>query len=118
MNFTERISTVCNIRIVSDVFSDNSDIRDKDAGEVSAVLIFRVGFNTPGNQQVGRNEVAWVKAPAYLISQTVAGRVDLSLMYRNFVSMCIREKINMNLQLVASREFSGVTLNCYQEWTS
>ena len=103
MNFTERISTVCSIRIVSDVFSDNSDIRDKDAGEVSAVLIFRVGFNTPGNQQVGSNEVAGVKALAYLISQTVARLVDLSLIYRNFASMCIREEINMNLQLEVSR---------------
>ena len=53
VRFTGRISngrsnicTVCSIRIVFDVLGYNSDIRDKDAGELPAVLIFSVGLNT------------------------------------------------------------------------
>ncbi len=52
VNFTERIRNdrsdicpVCSIRIMFDVLSDNSDIRDKDIGEVASVLIFRMGLN-------------------------------------------------------------------------
>ena len=54
---------------------------------VASGLCLTFSVITARNQQVGRNEVAGVKAPAYLISQTVAVLVDLSLIYRNFASM-------------------------------
>ena len=43
-------SSVCavrSVRIVLDVYGDNSGVRDKDAREVTSVPIFRVGLVAP-----------------------------------------------------------------------